>query len=315
MLTKMEHRVAVIGAHTFVPVSDGDSAVWQQTQKIAESLGQASLRRLDPLSQYAIYAVHQARLAAGIAAEEHSMKGAQCGVCVGTALGAQNTRIRYARRLALHGLSATNPIDFPDSIDGAPAAHIAIRWGLQGPSLTFADGKGSATNALIAACRQLATGRAERMYVVMGDAFDPFIRNAMAQSSLAPQIGITSTSIDDSNAFALSNDVVLALILQPLDDTSIDEPPVEVVGFLGPNRDKLDWGAASLFRDVTTQNKRRTYRDLSGAALIAGAWHGVAAPMCKNGLSCQDNAMNVRGYRCGLDDARFPNLAFQRLAR
>ena len=314
MLTKLEHRVAVIGAYAFVPDSDGDSAA-RQSQKIAESLGQASLRRLDPLSQYAIYAVQQARLAAGIGAEDQVMKGARCGVCVGTALGAQNTRVRYARRLALHGVSATNPIDFPDSIDGAPAAHIAIRWGLQGPSLTFAEGKGSAINALVSACRQLATGRAARMYVVMGDAFDPLIRDAMAQSSLPLQTGVTSTSINDSNALVLPNDVVLALILQHLDETSIDEPPVEVVGFLGPNRNELDGEADSLVRDVTTQNKRRTYRDLSGAALIAGAWHGVAAPMCKNGLSCQDNAMNVRGYRCGLDDARFPNLAFQRLAR
>ena len=102
--------------------------------------------------------MENARRAAGIADENSDTNAARHGVCVGTAFGAQNTRIRYARRLAKLGPAATNPIDFPDSIDGAPAAHIAIRWGLQGPSLTFVSGMASAVDALVAACRKLPRG-------------------------------------------------------------------------------------------------------------------------------------------------------------
>jgi hypothetical protein len=311
----MDNRVAIRGGYSFVPDRSGDSTRLEQSERIAESLGQASLRRLDPLSQYAIYAVHQARQAIGIAEDDRAEFGVQSGVCVATALGAQSTRIRYARRLMLHGLSATNPIDFPDSIDGAPAAHIAIRWGLRGPSLTFADGKGSSVNALVAACRLVASGAIERMYVVMGDAFDPFISEALAKSFFVPKLGTMSASSDASSTSLMPSDVVLSLILQRLDETSIDELPVEVVGFHGSSRTTLEWGLDGFVRDVSSQNKEESPIDLSGAATIAGAWHGVTAPMCKNERSCQDNAMKVRGYRCGLNDARFPNLAFQRFVR
>ncbi len=311
---KMDQRVFIGGGHAFTPDCSSDSTILEQSRSIAESLGQASLRRLDPLSQYALHAVHLARQAAGLAEHNHGERDVRSGVCVGTGLGAQSTRIRYARRLATHGLSATNPIDFPDSIDGAPAAHIAIRWGLQGPSLTFADGRASSVNALVAACRLVASGSIERMYLVVGDAFDPLVRDAMAESLLALDSGISSMNSDDSNSHASSSDLVLALILQRLDETSVDEPLVEVVGFHGSNCRKLELGPKDLFRDVPTQNKEKSPLDLSGAASIAGAWHGVRAPTCKNEGPCQDSVMKVRRYRCGLDDARFPDLAFERLA-
>lgn len=296
------HRVVLSGGYYFGPARlSGDDAL-AQSLTIEEAIEQESLRRLDPLSQYALYAVENARRAAGIAKENHATKEAQHGICVGTALGAQNTRVRYTRRLARLGPAATNPIDFPDSIDGAPAAHIAIRWGLQGPCLTFVDGMASAVNALVAACRQVASGRAERMYVVAGDIFDPYLCESVA-TSLRP-IVVTSPK-----------DAILALILERFDVDIRRASPIEIVGFHGSNANGELWRLDNPVRDVTNPTAKMDTMDLSGVSMVAGAWLEVTAAMGNWVGSYRNDEMNIRGYRCNVGNRQYPNLAFLRIAR
>jgi hypothetical protein len=303
-------RVTVVGGYYFDsarPCSQ-DSPVRQED--IGEALGQTTLRRLDPLSQYALYAVEMARRAAGIANETRVGKNAIDGVCVGTAFGAQHTRIRYARRLVQQGLPATNPIDFPDSIDGAPAAHIAIRWGLQGPSLTFVDGAASAANALIAACRQVACGRAERMYVIAGDIFDSFIGRSVASSLNSRASGIACGTYENVYTEQMPGNAILALILQRHSGGFGRGPRVEVVGFHASNSAEATVGPPHLVSDVTTTTATANPADPSGVAKVAGAWLGVAAPIVSQINLCQCGVMDAFARRCKIGNSRFPGLAF-----
>jgi 3-oxoacyl-(acyl-carrier-protein) synthase len=56
-----------------------------------------------------------------------------------------------------------------DSIDGAPAAHVALRYALGGPNQTCTDGELSGEMALVAGLLAIDAGRAESMVVVAGD--------------------------------------------------------------------------------------------------------------------------------------------------
>lgn len=307
--------VAVVGGYYWGPVPKtlGDSPA--KLPSIEEVLGQNVLRRLDPLSQYALYAVEMARADAGLGVEVAAATNVLVeGVCFGTAFGAQATRIRFARRLVQQGLASTNPIDFPDSIDSAPAAHVAIRWGLRGPSLTFVDGTASAANALVVACRQVASGRAERMYVVAGDVFDPFIGQSITDSLKLGTSYSSEEMLEHSSAAGYPSDAILALLLER--NTRSDREPLIVVdGFLPLLGDRARPGTATLMRDVTTPIAAGDLIDPSGVATVAGAWLGVKAKLASHNALSQQNAMDDAECRMNLRCARFPDLAFVGRAR
>jgi 3-oxoacyl-(acyl-carrier-protein) synthase len=130
------------------------------------------LRRMDPLSALAVAAARVATDRAGLTLERDRVVDTM-GVAFGTAFGCQTTELRYAERLVERGAYFTNPIDFPDSIDGAPAAHVAMELGLGGPSATHADGHLAGELASLHGALAIANGRAERMLVVAGDHATP----------------------------------------------------------------------------------------------------------------------------------------------
>ncbi len=136
------------------------------------------LRRLDPASVSALVLAQLAMRSAGL--PESQQVDPRAGLVVGTALGCQTTTLRYAERLVHKGAGATNPIDFPDSIDGAPAAHIAMLLRLGGPSITLVSGAASALTAFATAVHLVACGRAERLVVVVVDRFDAKLGTRLA---------------------------------------------------------------------------------------------------------------------------------------
>jgi 3-oxoacyl-(acyl-carrier-protein) synthase len=137
------------------------------------------LRRMDPLSAMAVAAAQLAIREAGLELTRDRI-APTTGVAFGTAYGCQATELRYAARLVERGAYFTNPIDFPDSIDGAPAAHIAMELGLGGPSVTHADGRLAGELALVHAALALQNGRADRMIVVGGDSSTPALEQLAA---------------------------------------------------------------------------------------------------------------------------------------
>jgi hypothetical protein len=122
------------------------------------------LRRMDPLSVRAVVAAWLAVRDAGLTGDLGDL-----GIAFGTVLGCQETTLRYAQKLVEQGAYFTNPIDFPDSIDGAPAAHIALELGLQGPSTTLVSGVLSGEHAVAHAAAAIQAGHAPRMLAGSGD--------------------------------------------------------------------------------------------------------------------------------------------------
>ena len=140
------------------------------------------LRRMDPLSGLAVAAARMATRDAGLTLARDRIAGAT-GVAFGTAFGCQTTELRYAERLVERGPYFTNPIDFPDSIDGAPAAHVAMELGLGGPSVTHADGHVAGELATLHGALAIVNGRAERMVVAAGDHATPRFEQLAARCS------------------------------------------------------------------------------------------------------------------------------------
>jgi len=283
----LQHRgvcVVVRGGHFYRPSPSYFEDEPAQQKQFAENLGRDTLRRLDPFCQSALFAVERARQASKIPSESPGELFSRQGVCVGTAFGAQSTRVRYSKRLSQLGPGATNPIDFPDSIDGSAAAHIAIHWGLQGPSLTFVQGTASAAGALRAACRAIASGRADRMVLAVGDIFDPWVRSAVTDG-----MGTTRTGNDDSSSVA--PDAVLALILEGCEVRQLDDADVLVTGFAPGNR--VEFGGRNTWFERAVTPPKNLQSDSSGVIQIAGAWLEASAPLGNLIGSWHDTSVEV----------------------
>ena len=176
------------------------------------------------------------------------------GVVVGTALGATVTSVRYAKRLVKSGPALTNPIDFPDSIDGAPAAHIALDRGLCGPSITFCDGECSTVSALVYAARLIESGRVDRMIVVAGDYLDDLFVKALAQHA-------ASTGRRYGQA-------VLALVLERDGFFSKTDHATQIFGF-SPQYQGIP---RSEYPGETVEQPVPRLTSLSGVLSVASAW-------------------------------------------
>ena len=142
------------------------------------------LRRMDALSARAVAASILAVRDARLAEHTRSVHRPDTGVAFGTAYGCQETTLRYAQKLVEQGAYFTNPIDFPDSIDGAPAAHIAMELGLQGPSTTHVDGALSGEVSLWHAALAIQSGRATRMIAGAGDTLTHTLQVALTELGL-----------------------------------------------------------------------------------------------------------------------------------
>ena len=230
----------------------------------AVRLGPERTRRLDPLSQFSLLAVELARHHAGLDRPAPGHRHVDEGVSVGTAFGATTTSVRYARRLVKAGPAGTNPIDFPDSIDGAPAAHISLDISLCGPSLTFTDGPASSASALLFAARTVASGRANRMHVVIGDVLDPVFLEALA-AGLSPVNYIAQA--------------VCALVVERRGLREVPAHTTELFGYSHSSRFALSEPAPEQSALAEAPFSPTPICDPSGVLDLAGAWLGAVGPM------------------------------------
>jgi hypothetical protein len=252
-------------------------------------------RRLDPLSIRAVQCVREARRQAGLPATCETPN--QEGVCVGTAWGAQQTRVRYASRLVSHGISGTNPIDFPDSIDGAPAAHVALQVGLQGPSFTCVGGAECAHTALVTAARQLMFGLAERVHVVVGDL-------RATRTALVAGSHLRGAAYEQAESLSQASDLVAAFVLENSLPRQGKCVRIQLVGFSG------GVGVPASRRAVGVRGLDPT--GAASAVQFAGAWLGLTTPMGYTPFACQDEVLADGSRRCSLKSHQWPHLALVR---
>jgi 3-oxoacyl-[acyl-carrier-protein] synthase II len=120
----------------------------------------AQLFAMDRVAQMAVVAAHRAMASAGVLTGEHGP--ADAGIYMGCALGGAQAiqdayNIYYQRRSR-----KVKPTSVPLIMPNAPAAHISMRYRIQGPSLTYSIACASSAIAIGEAFRAIRDGYLER---------------------------------------------------------------------------------------------------------------------------------------------------------
>jgi 3-oxoacyl-[acyl-carrier-protein] synthase II len=113
----------------------------------------------DPVTRYAVHAATEALEQSGLL-REREMVQADAGVYVGTAMGGMYTVEEAYRDIWYHG-APPKPLAIVCAMANAPAAHLSIRFGLKGPTITFSAACASSAIAIGEAFNAVRAGRVE----------------------------------------------------------------------------------------------------------------------------------------------------------
>jgi 3-oxoacyl-[acyl-carrier-protein] synthase II len=134
-------------------------------------------RRLDRLSQLVLAAC----LEAAEQATWGQIDGDRAALVIGTGLGCLEKTESYLRGIADEGLDYANAMNFPDSMDSSPAAHVAMALGCHGPTLTVTQREITGESALILADLLLRQGTVDVVMVAAGDAASPELERLLSR--------------------------------------------------------------------------------------------------------------------------------------
>ncbi len=144
------------------------------------------LRRLDRASRFAWVAAHQAFQDAGL---EPRPLGERIAVAVGTMSGGSEAAEAFMRPYLLRGPEGASPLVFPNSVANAASGHLALAFGLKGPSVTFVDRENATFAALEQASRWLRAGLVDAALVLGTDGLFPLLLDVCWGSRLLARHG------------------------------------------------------------------------------------------------------------------------------
>jgi len=149
------------------------------------------LRRLDRPSRFAWVAAHQAFADARL---DPKLQGDRIAVAVGTLTGGSEASEAFMRPYLLRGPEGASPLVFPNTVANAASGHLALAFGLKGPSITLVDRENAAFTALEQASRWLRAGLADAALVVGVDGLFPLLLDLCRGARLLdrqgnPQVG------------------------------------------------------------------------------------------------------------------------------
>lgn len=130
------------------------------------------LRRLDRTSRFAWVAAHQAFQDAGL---DPKPVGDRIAVAVGTMTGGSEASEAFMRPYLQRGPEGASPLLFPNTVANAASGHLALAFGLKGPSATFVDRESATLAALEQAARWLRAGLADAALVLGADGLFPLL--------------------------------------------------------------------------------------------------------------------------------------------
>jgi len=110
----------------------------------------------DPVTRYAMLAAQQALEQSGLAEEPERCRTA--ALYMGTALGGVHSMEDAYQDIWYHG-APPKPLTIVCSMSNAPAAHVAIRYGIQWPNITYAVACASSAIAVGEAFHAIRAGR------------------------------------------------------------------------------------------------------------------------------------------------------------
>jgi 3-oxoacyl-[acyl-carrier-protein] synthase II len=153
-------------------------------------------RRLDRLSAWSLVAASLALRNAGI--DPAGLDGARSAVVFGSGLGCIETTESFYRTVAASGYGMADPILFPDSLDNAPASHVARHFGITGPNIAVSCRGVSGEAALLEAASLLKAGAADLVLVMAGDTLTPPLQEWLraARAGFEPGEGLAALVVE-----------------------------------------------------------------------------------------------------------------------
>ncbi|MCB0510189.1 MAG: beta-ketoacyl-ACP synthase II [Bacteroidetes bacterium] len=128
---------------------------------IAEHLDRKEIKRLDPFSQYALVAAHEAMVDAGLVDNEKINKD-RFGVIWSSGIGGINVfQEEIGGYYTGNGIPRFNPFFIPKMIIDIAPGHISMRYGLRGPNFSVVSACASSTNGMIDAYNYIRLGMAD----------------------------------------------------------------------------------------------------------------------------------------------------------
>jgi 3-oxoacyl-(acyl-carrier-protein) synthase len=134
-------------------------------------------RRLSRLSRLAVAASIEALADSGLVAAAENRQ--RLGCVFGSAFGSTEHTDAFFVSVLEHGPAAAEPILFPDTVPNAPASHVAIFHGLQGPNSTICQNYLSGECALAFAAALLEQGRADALLVGGADELSAILLHSL----------------------------------------------------------------------------------------------------------------------------------------
>ena len=169
-----KRRVVVTGLGTINPLGNNVSESWEKlingvsgisqinsfdTEKLPvtfagevkdfdanEYLGKQHARKLDRCAHFSIYATEQALQDAGFNTEERL--GADVGIVFGTGIGGIGATEDAVRTYDKRGPSRINPLAITQLMPNSSTGQVAIKFGIEGPSLTITTACAASANAV-----------------------------------------------------------------------------------------------------------------------------------------------------------------------
>ncbi|HEY3400098.1 MAG TPA: beta-ketoacyl synthase N-terminal-like domain-containing protein [Geothrix sp.] len=147
------------------------------------------LRRLDRPSRFAWAATHQAFLDAGLDPKATRGEDDRIAVAVGTMTGGSEASEAFMRPYLQRGPEGASPLLFPNTVANATSGHLALAFGLKGPSVTFVDREAATFTALEQAARWLRAGLADVALVLGTDGLFPLLLDVCRGARLLDRHG------------------------------------------------------------------------------------------------------------------------------
>lgn len=144
------------------------------------------LRRLDRPSRFAWAAAHHAFLDAGF---DPRAGGDRVAVAVGTNTAGSEASEAFMRPYFARGPEGASPMVFPNCVANAPSGHVALAFGIKGPSTTQLDRENACFSALEQARWWLEGGVADAVLVIGVDGLFPLLVELLQRTHLAARQG------------------------------------------------------------------------------------------------------------------------------
>jgi 3-oxoacyl-[acyl-carrier-protein] synthase II len=145
-------------------------------------------RRLDRTSRFAWAATHACFQDAGL--HPKTFGGSRIGVAVGTLCGGNEASEAFLWPYLKRGPEGASPMVFPNCVANATSGHLAVAFGLQGPSTTQLERENSTLAALEQAARWLRMGVCDAALVIGADGLYPLLSEITQRSRMTARHGL-----------------------------------------------------------------------------------------------------------------------------